>query len=98
DAKSRIGRQLRIDIADGREKLRVSWSVPDSIGRLGCGLPDLLQLCRGYVFASNVTVQGRLLRGAAELHHNGPHFLREVGMTNQGDSQIRIQFPPVRLA
>ena len=28
--------------------------------------------------------------GAAELHYNGPHFLREVGMTNHGDSQIGI--------
>ena len=40
-----------------------------------------------------------MLRGAAELHDDGPHFLREVGMTNQSDSQIGIQwYPTVPLA
>src|SRR4030081_2605401 len=81
DANSRIGRQLRINVADGREKVRVNSRVPNAIGRLGCGLPDQRQLGSGYVLASNVTVKGRLLRGAPELHHDGPHLLREVGMT-----------------
>ena len=44
DANSRIGRQLRIDVADGCEKIRVNRIVPDSVARLGCGLPDLLEL------------------------------------------------------
>src|SRR5262249_15352118 len=93
-----IGRQLRIDVADGCEKLRVDGVVPDSVGGLGCGLPDLLQLGSGYVLTSNVTVQGRLLCGARELHYDGSHFLREVGMTDYGDSQIGIQSPLVSLA
>jgi hypothetical protein len=59
---------------------------------------DLLPLRPGYVLASNVTVQGRFLRGATELHHDAPDFLREVGMTNQSDSQTGIQSPLVRLA
>src|SRR5262249_40890747 len=95
---SRIGRQLQIDFADGCEKVRVNWRVPDSVVQLGCGLPDLRQLGRRYVLASNVTVKGRLLRGAAELYRDRPHFLREIGMTNPSDPQIGIQFPVVRLA
>src|SRR3984957_11053166 len=98
DANSRIGRQPRIDVADGCEKLRVNGFVPDSVGGLGCGLPDLLQLGPGYVLTSNVTVQGRLLCGARELHYDGSHLLREVGMTDHGDSQIGIQSPLVSLS
>jgi hypothetical protein len=33
-----------------------------------------------------------------ELYHDGPHFLREIGMTNQRDSQIGIHFPIVGFA
>ena len=44
DANSRIGRQLRIDVADGCEKVRVNRVVPDAVGGLGGGLPNLLQL------------------------------------------------------
>src|SRR5262249_33161156 len=98
DANSRIGRQPRIYVADGCEKLRVNWFVPDAVGGLGCSLPDLLQLGPGYILALNITVKGRLLRGAAELHYDGSHFLREVGMTDHGDSQIGIQSPLVSLA
>ena len=89
-ANPRIGNQPRIDVADDREKVRVNWRVPDSVVRLGGGLPNLLQLGSRYALASNVTVQGRLLCGARELHDDGPHFLREVGMTNHGDSKIGI--------
>src|SRR5215831_18596501 len=37
DANSRIGRQLRIDVANGGEEVRVNWRVPDSVGS---GFPD----------------------------------------------------------
>src|SRR5215471_17646498 len=82
DANTSIGGQARIDIADGCEKVRVDGMVPDSVGRLGCGLPDLLQLGPGYVLTSDVTVKSRLLRRAAELDHDRPHFFREIGMAN----------------
>jgi len=86
DAKARIGRQLRIDVADGGEKVGVHGSVPNSVVRLGCGPPNLRELGRRYVFASNVAVQRRLLRSAAELHYDRPDFLREVGIPDQRDS------------
>jgi hypothetical protein len=44
DANSGIGRQPRIDVADGCEKLSINRRVPDSVDRLGCGLPNLLKL------------------------------------------------------
>lgn len=62
-ADSPTGWQLRIDVADRCKKVRVNWRAPDSIARLICGLPNLRQLGRGYVLASNLTVKGRLLRG-----------------------------------
>jgi hypothetical protein len=61
NANSRTGRQLRIDVADGCKKLSINRFVPEAVGRLGCGLPNLRQLGWGYVLASNVTVEGRLL-------------------------------------
>jgi len=98
NAKARIRRQPRIGIADGCEKVRINLRVPDAVGGLGYGLPHLLQLGFGYVVATNVAVKGRLLRGAAELDHDGMYFLCKVGMTNYSDSQIGIQFPSVGLA
>src|SRR5262249_18122298 len=98
DADSGVDRQPRIDVAHGRQKVSVNWIVPDSARRLASALPDLLQLGSRYFLASNVTVKSRLLRSAAELHDDGPHFLREIGMANHSDSQIGIQFPLVRLA
>src|SRR5262245_5569596 len=86
DANARIGGQLRIDVTDGGEKVRVNRIVPDSVVRLGCGLPDLLELSSRHVLASNVPVERRLLRRTAELHHDGPHSLGEVGMANHCDS------------
>src|ERR1700734_2802257 len=83
DANSHIGRQPRINVADGCKKLRVNWRVPESAGTLGFGLPDLLQLGLGYICASNITVKRRLLRGAAEFKYDEPYFLSEVGVTNQ---------------
>jgi len=41
----------------------------------GCCLQTCSSLGFGYVLALNVTVKGGLLRGAAELHHDEPHFL-----------------------
>src|SRR5580704_11162829 len=85
DANSRVGRQLRIDVTDSREKVRVHRRVAESVGRLGCGLPNLRQLGRGHVLASNVTVEGQLLRSAAAFHNDGSHLFREAGTTNHSD-------------
>src|SRR5689334_2970100 len=41
---SRVGRQFRVDVANGREKVRVQRRVPDAVG---CGLPDAFELGSG---------------------------------------------------
>src|SRR5215469_4838080 len=79
----RIGRQLRIDVTNRSEELRVEGIVPDLVGRLDYALPNLRQLSGRYVVASNVPVQGRLLGGGAEFYLDEPHLFREIGMPNQ---------------
>src|SRR5262249_14755422 len=86
NANLRVASQFRIDLANGCQKISIKGMVPDVVGRLGCRLPDLLQLGFGYVLASNVAIKVRLLRSAGEFHDNIPHLLREVRMTNQSDS------------
>jgi len=98
DADSQVCGESRIHFADGCEKLGVDRIVPASVGGLGCGLPDIRQLGSGYVLTSNVSVQSRLLSRAREFHHDGLHFLWEVGMTNKCETQIGIRFPLVRFA
>src|SRR5262245_49338436 len=97
DTNLRIGGQLRIDVADSREKIRINGGVPDTtLARLGA-LPNTRQLVRRYILASNVTVKSRLLGAAAEFNYDIPHFLSEIGMPNQSDSQIGIPFLPMIL-
>ena len=95
DADLPFGGQFRIDLADGFEEGRVNGRIPGTICSLRCGLPDLRQLIRGNVLASNVTVKNRLFCSAAELHDDAANLLRKIGSANQCDSQIGFlsEFP-----